>query len=147
MKLILGLVLFAFLALGCRLWVPDDLVMIIEPFDGYYVTTCGRYDARENVIHINERCPRRLVVLHELCHAHQDTGEAVWDWPDTAVGKSYERAVGRRPLIAPNLVEDFATACARFYFNQEGVARSYPVRYEWMTENLPLLPPEVPPSP
>ncbi len=155
----LFLLLLAVAVVSC-LRVPDDLTLVIEPFDGYRDGSCGFYGWQDNIVHIKEDCVLpaaryQSTLQHELCHAHQDFsieaefGQGLGHWSETAEGKSYTVAIqGRGFLYYPwgwSLVEDFATACSRYYTNREFARTSYPYRSAWMDENLAPLPAAVPP--
>ena len=155
-KLLLGLVVALSLsALGCwtMLGVPNDLRMVVVPSD--FQGPCGRYSWGENTIYIKENCSwavpteanegRTLVVFHELCHAHQNiyAGGAKW-WAGTEEGRSYAAAIQGHGFFGGSLIEDFARACGRYYFDLEEAVRMYPYRVNWMIKNLPSRPPEIP---
>jgi len=161
MKLLWLFIPILILLSGCRLLIPANTTLVIEPFDsGYFTLACGRYSWGDNVAYINEDCvlPEaryRYVLLHELCHAHQDyTAEVevadgtstIWDWPGTVEAVSYAAAIrGRRFLPHPNpsLMEDFAIACGKWYLDRPAAEQRYPTRSAWFAEWINPLPPEL----
>ena len=159
MKLLWLLVPLIVLFSGCRLSVPADLTLEIIEFDGYRDGYCGFYSWQTQTIFINEDCTTpevryKTIVLHELCHAHQDhtTDTALksglilsWDWKNTLEGDSYGELVnglGLLPYIAgSSVIEDFASACFKYYLNRKAAYKLYPHRSAWMDALLPPLPP------
>lgn len=83
-----------------------------------------------------------LLVLHELCHAHQWSVAGGGEWLETDEARLFERAavdesntMRRHPEVS--LVEFFASMCANYYEAPQRLRDRAPELYAWFKESLP----------
>jgi len=100
---------------------------------------------REVVVHTQAGS---IVVLHELCHAHQhavileELGQEptldLREWYDTSEGQDWE---GRFPVgtvwtWGPTPLEDFANSCALYNLDKASLQQLDLERYNWVRREL-----------